>query len=242
MPAQHPLPDVRALVFDVFGTVVDWHGSVLAEGAALSARLGLPADWAGLVAAWRAGYFETMQQVDRGERPRATVDELHRAVLDDLLPRFGLGSLGEAERVQLNRVWHRLAPWPDSLPGLQRLKLRYPIATLSNGNIALLVAMARHSGLPWDAVFSAELFGAFKPDARVYQGAARLLGLAPAQVMLVACHPFDLVGAQQAGLRTAYIPRPDEYGPGGWMEPVGEAVFDLACPSLTALAEALQCG
>lgn len=238
---MHPLPDVRALVFDVFGTVVDWHGTVLAEGAALSQRLGLAVDWAGLVAAWRAGYFETMQQVDRGERPRATVDELHRAVLDSLLPRFGLASLDEAQRAHLNRVWHRLAPWPDSLPGLQRLKARYPIATLSNGNIALLVAMARHSGLPWDTVLSAELFGAFKPDPRVYQGAARLLGVAPSQLMLVACHPFDLVGAQQAGLRTAYIPRPDEYGPGGWMEPVGEARFDLSCPSLTALADALHC-
>lgn len=238
---MHPLPDVRALVFDIFGTVVDWHGTVLAEGAALSARLGLSADWPALVAAWRAGYFDTMQQVDRGERPRATVDELHRAVLDDLLPRFGLGGLPEAERVHLNLVWHRLAPWPDSLAGLHRLKARYPIATLSNGNTALLVALARHSHLPWDAVFSAELFGAFKPDARVYQGAARLLGLAPRQLLLVAAHPFDLVGAQQAGLRTAYIPRPDEYGPGGWMAPVGDAVFDLVCPSLPALADALHC-
>lgn len=241
----HAMPEpVRALVFDIFGTVVDWRGSVIAEGQALARRLPRTAtatDWGALADDWRQGYFRSMQQVARGERPWATIDALHRATLDELLPAHGLTGLDEAERDGFNRVWHRLAPWPDSVPGLTRLKRRFPIATLSNGNVSLLVAMARHAGLPWDAVFSAELFGAFKPDARVYQGAARLLDLPPAQLLMVAAHPTDLAAAQAAGLQAAYIPRPDEYGPGGWMEPVGERVFEHTAPSLQALADQLGC-
>jgi 2-haloacid dehalogenase len=231
--------EIRALVFDVFGTVVDWRSSVIAEGQALGQRLGLAADWPALADEWRAGYFRSMARVAKGELPWTTIDALHRQVLDDLLPRFGLAALDEAERDHLNRVWHRLAPWPDSVAGLSRLRQRYVTATLSNGNVALLVNMARHAGLPWDCVLSAELFGRFKPDPEVYLGAARLLGFTPPQLMMVAAHPSDLAAAQRAGLKTAYIPRPDERGPGGWMEPVGETVFDVVAPDLGALASQL---
>lgn len=234
---------IQALAFDIFGTVVDWRSSIIREGLAMQQRLG-PAlaqavDWPALADAWRAGYRPAMAQVDAGERPAASVDALHREILDGLLPRFGLAALPEAERQHLNRAWHRLAPWPDSLPGLVRLRRRHTLATLSNGNMALLVAMARHAGLPWDCVLSAELFGRFKPDPAVYLGAARLLGLAPAQLMMVAAHPSDLAAAQRAGLRTAYIRRPDEHGPGAWMEPVGDTVFDIVADSLVALADQL---
>ncbi len=232
---------VRALTFDVFGTVVDWRSSVIAEGQALGARTGLQADWATLADAWRKGYFASMARVGRGELAWDTIDALHRQVLDHLLPQHGLQALGEADRNHFNTVWHRLAPWPDTVAGLTRLKQRLTISTLSNGNLSLLVAMAKHGGLPWDAVLTAELFGRFKPDPAVYLGAARLLGLAPGQVLMVAAHPFDLVAAQQAGLKTAYIPRPDEYGAGGRMEPVGDAVFDIVATDFADLATQLGC-
>jgi len=235
MPHTH----IRALVFDIFGTVVDWRGSLIAEGQALQARLGCQANWAALADAWRAGYRPAMDRVNRGEWPWANIDGLHRMILDELLPRFGLDHLPEAERDALNRAWHRLNPWPDSVAGLHQLRRHRVISTLSNGNVALLVNMAKRAGLPWDCVLSAELIGRYKPDLEVYRSAARLLGFAPEQVMMVAAHPSDLAAAQQAGLKTTYIPRPDEYGPGGWMEPVGDTVFDITAPSLEALAKAL---
>ena len=241
LAAMNPtLPsEIRALTFDVFGTVVDWRSSVIAESQALGQRLDLQADWAALADDWRRGYFSSMAQVARGELAWDTIDVLHRRVLDELLPRHGLAALGEADREHFNRVWHRLAPWPDTVAGLARLRQRYLVATLSNGNLSLLVHMAKHAGLTWDAVLTAELFGRFKPDPAVYLGAAKLLGLSPGQVMMVAAHPSDLAAAQRAGLKTAYIPRPAEYGPGGWMEPVGDTVFDWVAPSLEALASQL---
>ena len=230
---------ISALTFDIFGTVVDWRSSVIAEGQALGARLGLQADWAALADAWRAGYYARMRRVAKGELPWDTIDVLHRQELDALLPRFGLTGIAEADRVQFNTVWHRLAPWPDSVAGLTQLKQRRVISTLSNGNLSLLVAMARHGGLPWDCVLTAELFGRFKPDPAVYQGAARLLGLPIDQVMMVAAHPVDLAAAQRAGMKTAYIPRPAENGPGGWMAPVGNTVFDFVATDLLDLARQL---
>lgn len=231
--------NVTALTFDIFGTVVDWRSSVIAEGQALGAKLGLPADWPALADAWRAGYYARMRRVAKGELPWDTIDVLHRQELDDLLPRFGLAALPEADRAHFNTAWHRLAPWPDSIAGLTRLKQRFVISTLSNGNLSLLVAMAKHGGLPWDCVLTAELFGRFKPDPAVYQGAARLLGLPIDQVMMVAAHPFDLAAAQRAGMQTAYIPRPDENGPGGAMASVGDTVFDIVATDLEDLARQL---
>ena len=233
------LQDIRALAFDIFGTVVDWRGSLIHEGRQLQARLGLAADWPALADAWRAGYQPAMDKVRRGAQPWANIDTLHRQILDELLPRFGLAALDETERDHLNRAWHRLQPWPDSVAGLTRLRRRYTLVTLSNGNLSLLVNMAKAAGLPWDCVLSAELFGHYKPDAEVYLGAARLLGLAPSQLMMVAAHPSDLAAAQRAGLSVAYIPRPAENGPAGLMEPVADTVFDVQAPSLAALASIL---
>ncbi|WP_088280836.1 haloacid dehalogenase type II [Ideonella sp. A 288] len=229
-----------ALVFDIFGTVVDWRSSITREGRALGQRLGLAADWPALADAWRAGYQPAMQRVARGELPWTNIDGLHRQILDELLPRFGLEALPEAEREAFNRAWHRLDPWPDSVPGLTRLRRRHVIATLSNGNVALLVNMARRAGLPWDAVLSAELIGRYKPDLEVYRAAARLLGHAPERVLMVAAHPSDLAAARRAGLLTAYVPRPDEHGPGGWMESTEGHEFDFTATSLVDLADQLD--
>lgn len=226
--------NVRALVFDVFGTVVDWRGGIAREAAALGV-----ADGGAFADAWRAGYQPAMQAAMRGEIPWGNVDALHRRILDDIRPRFGLGDLDEARVTDLNLAWHRLDPWPDAVAGLLRLKRRFPIATLSNGNVSLLLDMARRGGLPWDTILSAELFGKYKPDPAVYQGAARLLGVAHDELLMVAAHPSDLLGAQRAGLRTAYVPRPLERGPGGAMEPVGEARFDLTATDFEDLAARL---
>ena len=229
-----------ALVFDIFGTVVDWRSSIIHEGQRLQQRLGLPADWPALADAWRAGYQPAMRRVAAGELPWTNIDGLHRQILDDLLPRFGLEALSEAERDQLNRAWHRLTPWPDAVAGLTRLRRRHVIATLSNGNVALLVNMAKRAGLPWDCVLSAELIGRYKPDQEVYRGAARLLGFEPGQVLMVAAHPSDLKAAQQAGLMTAYIPRPEENGSGGWMESAEGCRFDWTALNLIDLADQLR--
>lgn len=225
---------VKALVFDVFGTVVDWHGSIAAEVQ----RLGLPVDGSAFALDWRAGYQPAMQEVRSGTLPWMHIDALHRRILDSILAQRGI-TLSEPEAAELNRVWHRLNPWPDSVAGLLRLKSRYPIATLSNGNLSLLVAMARHAGLPWDAVLSAELFHHYKPDPEVYRGAARLLDLAPHELLMVAAHPGDLRAAAACGLRTAYVPRPLERGAGGAMEPWTEGEFDIVAGDFLALAAAL---
>lgn len=239
--SDNPRDSVRALTFDIFGTVVDWRRSIIAEGEAMGARLGVTLDWARFAEDWRAGYQPAMGRVRRRELPWTTIDGLHRLILDGLLKDRGL-DWPEHEVAHLNRVWHRLQPWPDSVAGLAALKTRFTISTLSNGNLSLLVAMAKHAGLPWDCVLSAELFHHYKPDPQVYLGATRLLGLEPAQVMMVAAHPSDLRAARACGLRTAYIPRPLEHGPGGAMEPAEPGEFDLVAPSILQLAEALVPG
>ena len=198
----------RVLAFDVFGTVVDWHGSVADEVQALYPGV----DGNAFALAWRAGYQPAMRRVMSGELGWTLIDDLHRLILDQLLPRFGLDRLSEAERQHLNWVWHRLDPWPDVVPGLQRLKTRYTLCTLSNGNIGLLTNMAKRAGLPWDCILSAEVFRAYKPDPATYLGVARVFDLAPSEVMLVAAHQDDLAAARACGLQTAYIERPAEFG------------------------------
>jgi 2-haloacid dehalogenase len=234
---------VRALVFDVFGTVVDWRGSIIRDGEALAAGKGLRVDWPAFADAWRAGYQPAMQRVMRasasGEGAWAKLDALHREILDTLLPRYGLEGLGDEERQRLNLVWHRLDPWPDAVAGLSRLKARFPIATLSNGNVSLLVDMARHAKLPWDTVLSAELFRKYKPDPGVYLGAADLLGVAAGELLMVAAHPSDLVAAGAAGLRTAYVDRPLERGSGGPRESIGGQRFDWVARDFVDLAAQL---
>ena len=232
----HPQHDIRALAFDVFGTVVDWRGSIIREGDLLSAAKGVAVDWPAFAGAWRAGYRPAMDSTRGAGAAWVDIDTLHRRTLDGLLPCFGLQGLSADEVAHLNRVWHRLMPWPDAVAGLKRLKSRFVISTLSNGNVALLVNMAKNGGLPWDCVLSGELIQKYKPDPEVYLMAARLLGLAPSQVMLVAAHPSDLAGAQRAGLGAAYVKRPLEYGPGGGGEPVGNLVFDVTASDFVDLA------
>ena len=202
----------KVIVFDTFGTVVDWRGSLIADLTKFGETRGVAADWPALVDAWRASYHPSMDRVRKGELPWTKLDGLHRASLDQLVAKFGIKGLSEADLVHINLGWHRLHGWPDSVPGLTRLKKRFPIATLSNGNLSLLVDMARHGGLPWDCVLSAELFRKYKPDPGVYLGAADLLGVAPGELLMVAAHPSDLAAARAAGLRTAYVERPLERG------------------------------
>ena len=206
--------NVKALVFDVFGTVVDWRSTIIDEGQQLNKVKSVTIDWAQFADDWRASYVPFMRKVRDGELPWTDIDGLHRLILDELGKTYDLSVFSQAELDHLNKVWHRLKPWPDSVDGLTRLKSKFMIATLSNGNISLLANMAKNSDLPWDVVLSAELFKAYKPDLAVYQSAAKLLGFAPSEVLMVAAHISDLNAAQNAGLKTAYIHRPFEYGPG----------------------------
>ncbi|MDE0686069.1 MAG: haloacid dehalogenase type II [Candidatus Poribacteria bacterium] len=230
---------IKALTFDVFGTVVDWYSSIVAEGEEFRDTHGIDIDWAQFALKWRAGYGPAMDKVRRGELPWQNIDALHRRILDDLLDAFEIVGLSEAEKDHLNRVWHRLKPWPDAISGLERLRKRYIVATLSNGNVALLTNMAKFAGLPWDCILSAELTQHYKPDPEVYQTAADLLGLSPNEVMMVAAHPGDLRAAQAVGFQTALVPRPLEYGPDNLRE-VAAHPSDLVAGDFNELADLLD--
>ena len=233
--------EVKALTFDVFGTVVDWRGSLIEEGKRLGRRKKLKADWVAFADAWRGGYRPAMDRVRRGELPWTNIDGLHRMILDELLAKFGITALTEAEKVHFNRAWHRLTPWKEAPAGLRRLKKKFVIATLSNGNVALLTNMAKHGGLPWDCVLSAELFGHYKPDPEAYQGAARLLGFGPDEVLMVAAHKDDLDAAARAGLRTAHVARPLEFGDPAKKDVAPEKRFDANARDFVDLARQLGC-
>ena len=223
-----PAPAVKAMAFDVFGTVVDWRGGVIREGNALSAAKGLSVDWPRFADAWRGQYRPNMDRVMSGALPWTNLDALHRLTLDSLLAEYGIADqLTEAEKVQLNTAWHRLDAWPDAAEALPRLRQRYILATLSNGNVALLVNMARYANLPWDCVLSAELAHAYKPDPRTYHLVCDLLDLPRDQVMMVAAHKNDLLAAHAEGLRTAFIPRPESYGPDQAPDLTPEPIFDV---------------
>ena len=228
---------VKVLAFDIFGTVVDWHGSIAREVDAL--QLGV--DGATFALAWRAGYQPAMQRVMSGELGWTRIDDLHRMILDELLTRFGIGHLSEPQKQHLNKVWHRLDAWPDSVDGLRRLKSRYTICTLSNGNIGLLTAMAKRAGLPWDCILSAEVFRKYKPDPATYIGVADVFGVAPHEVMLVAAHHDDLAGARACGLRTAYVERPQEFGAAQTKDVSPDPANSLHAKDLGALADVLGC-
>jgi len=229
---------VKALIFDVFGTVVDWRRTVIREGEELDRKKNLDVDWAIFADEWRGRYAPSMDRVRRGKLPWTNLDALHHASLEELLEEFGIEGLSEEEIDHLNKVWHRLDPWPDSVAGLARLKERYVIATFSNGNVALLTNMAKWAGLPWDLILSAELVKHYKPDPETYLMAPNLLDLRPDEVMLVAAHPSDLRAAQTHGLRAAYVPRPLEWGPKGEAEEPDPS-FDLVVDDLVELAEKL---
>ena len=228
-----------AILFDVFGTVVDWRGSLIRELTDHGAARGLHADWTGLVDAWRGAYEPEKDRVRGGLIPWTNLDALHRHALAALLPRFGLDALDDDARAHLTHAWHRLDPWPDALPGLARLHGRFILGPLSNGNVSLLVEMARRAGLPWDMVFSVELFRRYKPDPATYLGACALLDLAPAQVMLCAAHNADLRAARALGLRTGFVRRATEYGPGQRTDLAAEETWDVVAEDLEDLATQL---
>ena len=232
------MDDPKALVFDVFGTVVDWRSTIIREGEALGREKNIYVDWGAFADAWRSRYAPSMDRVRRGEIPWTKLDDLHRASLEELLAEFGIEGLSCAEKDHFNRVWHRLDPWPDAVEGLTRLRQRYIIAPLSNGNVALLTNMARRAGLPWDLVLSAELVRHYKPDPETYLMPPLLLDLEPEQVMMVAAHVYDLRSDRDNGLRTAYVPRPLEFGPGMEAEPPDPA-FDLVAGDFVELADRL---
>jgi len=240
-----PVSDVKALTFDVFGTVVDWRGSVSREIASLSRERGLDIDADLFADEWRAGYGPGMNKVRSGEWEWIGIDAIHRRRLDDLLVQFGIEGLTEDEKVHLNKIWHRLDPWPEAVLGLTRLKSKFIISSLSNGSVALLTNMAKRAGLPWDCVLSSELSGHYKPDPESYTKAAELLGLEPGEVMMTAAHQNDLRSAAKSGLHTAFVRRPDEFGNGSGLgnkaDPETDPSFDFTSNSFNDLADQLGC-
>jgi 2-haloacid dehalogenase len=231
---------VKALVFDTFGTVVDWRGSIIAEGTAWGKAKGISLDWARFADRWRAGYAPAMDKVRKGEMPWTKLDMLHRAMLDGLLKEFGITGLTEEEKDHWNRVWHRLKPWPDSVAGLARLKKRFTIAPLSNGNVSLLADMGKNAGLPWDLILSAELARHYKPDREAYLTAVELLSLKPEETMMTAAHRADLEAARSFGLRTGFIHRPNEYGPTRRADTAKPGDFDVVSSDMLDLASKMD--
>lgn len=229
----------KILAFDVFGTVVDWHGSIAAEVK----RLDLPVDANEFATAWRDGYKPAMARVRSGRLPWTKIDDLHRMILDKILRDFNITSLTESQIFDLNLIWHRLNPWLDTVEGLTRLKSKFTITTLSNGNLGLLADMAKNAGLPWDLILSAEVFRHYKPDPETYLGVADIFGVRPEQVMLVAAHKDDLVAAHACGLQTAFIERPLEFGPNFSRNDLNHEEFtNYHAKDLNDLATQLNCG
>jgi len=236
---QSRVGEIKALCFDVFGTVVDWRGSIIREGQLLSASKGFEVDWGEFADRWRRGYSPAMNRVRSGDLPWTKIDDLHRMILEELIEEFGLQCLSEEERAEFNRAWHRLSPWPDTIAGLYRLKSRFVITTLSNGNVSLLTNMAKNAGLPWDAILSAELAGHYKPDPRAYEKAAELLSLSSDEILMVAAHPGDLRAAGRTGMKTAYVIRPLERGPGRPVNRNEDGEFDFTANDFLDLADQL---
>jgi 2-haloacid dehalogenase len=233
---------VKALVFDVFGTVVDWRSSLIVDFTKWGATRGINADWTALVDGWRGAYVASMDDVRKHpERGYVILDRLHRRSLEKLVAQFSIQGLNEADLHHLTMGWHRLHAWPDSVAGLTRLKQKYIIGPLSNGNVALLTNMAKFARLPWDLVLSAELFEHYKPDPETYLGAARLLGLAPQQVMMVAAHNNDLNAAQKLGLKTAFVARPTEYGPLQKLDFEATGDWDIVAKDFGGVADRMGC-
>jgi 2-haloacid dehalogenase len=230
---------IKALVFDTFGTVVDWRTSIIRQLSEFGARKHLEVDWEAFADAWRAGYHPAMDRIRRGERAFVTIDVLHRERLDELFDSFKISGLSEADKRDVNNAWHRLDPWPDSVGGLQRLKRHYILSTFSNGSFACLVNMAKHAGLPWDCIFCADIVRHFKPDPEVYRGVIEFLALSPHETMLVAAHNYDHRHARSHGMRTAYVNRPSEHGPSQTKDTKAEDDWDIVVDSFTALADVL---
>ena len=232
---------VKAVLFDVFGTVVDWRSSTIAELTEFGKARGIAADWTRMTDEWRGLYQPSMDAVRTGKRPWTILDVLHRESLETLLAQHKISGLSDGDKDHLTKIWHRLKPWPDVVAGLTRLKSRYIIGTLSNGNVGLLTRMAKNGGLPWDVVLGAETAEAYKPMPRAYQRACSLLNLAPAEVMLAAAHNGDLAAAAKEGMATAFIPRPTEYGPNQKIDQKAEGAWTVVAKDFGDLATIMGC-
>lgn len=233
--------DVKVLFFDVFGTVVDWRTSVIRECQAFGDGKGIKRDWTAFAVAWRKLYRPAMDKVTSGELPWMNIDSLHRMALAGLLGEFDIKGLTEADIDELNRAWHKLDPWPDTVPGFTRLKKRFILSTMSNGNVAMMVNMAKRAGIPWDAVLGAEVARAYKPERKAYETTARLLGCANEEVMLVAAHNNDLAAARSYGFRTGFVHRPTEHGPGQTTNLKAEQDWDVIAKDFQDMATQLGC-
>ena len=233
--------DIRACLFDVFGTVVDWRTSVSRDLAAFAREKDISGvDWLEFAVEWRKLYQPSMEEVRSGRRAFTILDVLHRESLDKLVNRYGLRGLSETDLDHVNRVWHRLEPWPDAVEGLRKLKTKFIIAPCSNGNIALMVNLAKRAGLPWDCILGAETARAYKPTPDAYRISCRQLGLAPSSVLMVAAHNNDLRAAKAQGLRTAFVARPTEHGPGQTTDLAPDtSCVDLAAKDFIELAQKL---
>ena len=236
------LANLKACVFDVFGTVVDWRSSVIAEATSWGAAKGLDINWVEFTDRWRLGYLPAMDKVRKGQIPWATLDDLNRLILEDLLKHYKIEGLSEEEKTHWTHVWRRLKPWPDSIDGLTRLKKKFIVSPMSNGNVALMTNLAKFGGLPWDAVLGSDLVQHYKPDREMYLSAPFYLDLKPEQVMMCAAHVPDLQAAHSCGLRTAFIYRPHEYGDGGAAVPdkANPGDFDVISVSIIDLAQQMR--
>jgi 2-haloacid dehalogenase len=232
---------VKALVFDTFGTVVDWRTSIIRELTDLGNMKSIHSDWEAFTDAWRAGYAPGMERIRRGQRPWANIDVVHRERLEELLLEFGINGLTETEKDNITKLWHRLNPWPDAINGLNRLKERFIISTFSNGSFPCLVNMAKFAGLPWDCIFSADIVQHYKPDPETYRGVINLLDLAPNAAMIVAAHNYDLRHGRIHGMRTAYVNRPTEHGPNQKTDLRAEEDWDIVVDNFDELANKLGC-
>ena len=232
--------DLKGLIFDVFGAVVDWRTSIIKQGQQFGRANGIEADWQAFADAWRGQYGPFMGKVRSGELPWINLDGLHRMALEEVLGEFGITGLSDEAKTEFNLAWHRLDPWPDSVPGLYRLKRRFIIAPMSNGNVALMTNMAKNGGLPWDCILGAELARHYKPDPESYQTAVDLLGLRTSQVIMVAAHQGDLLASQKLGLKSAFVPRPMEQGPRNRPDPTPDPSFDIVAKDFVDLADQLE--
>jgi 2-haloacid dehalogenase len=238
---QNSLPHVEALFFDVFGTVVDWRTSVIRELKAFGRAKGLRKDWAAFASRWRGKYEPAMEEVRSGRRAFTILDVLHRESLLQVMAEFSVNHVREGDVEHLNGAWHRLDPWPDTVRGLHRLKQRYIISPLSNGNVSLLTRLSKRAGLPWDVILGAETAHAYKPQPQAYLRNAGLLALKPETCMLVAAHNSDLAAARAYGFRTAFVLRPTEHGPDQQTDLTAEQDWDISAASIEDLADKLQC-
>ncbi len=235
---DHAPSSVKALLFDVFGTLVDWRSSIAREAQAVLSPLGVAIDWLSFADAWRGQYQPAMDEVRSGRLPFSKLDVLHRRNLDVILCEFGLDRIDEPTRVHLNHAWHQLDAWPDVTPELERLRAKYRLAPCSNGNISLMVDLARRNGFPWDAILGAEIARDYKPKPVVYLTAAEAFDCAPNETMMVAAHTSDLIAAASVGLRTAFVARPAEFGSGRGESAAGAPV-DVSASSIVELADRL---